>query len=75
MDGLYSLMGFSGLLGIPSEYDFPIGVERAEFVAIGDLPQLSGHHASSVMPIKVGCMSEMALNPLIYKNLPTAQPD
>jgi hypothetical protein len=31
-------MGFSGLLGIPSEYDFPIGVERGAFIAIGDLP-------------------------------------
>jgi hypothetical protein len=31
-------MGFSGLLRIPSEYDFPIGAESAEFIAIGDLP-------------------------------------
>src|SRR6476646_9402753 len=30
-------MGFSGLLRIPSEYDFPIGAESAEFIAIGDL--------------------------------------
>jgi hypothetical protein len=38
VDGLYSLRGFSELLGIPSEYDLPIGAERAEFIAIGDLP-------------------------------------
>ena len=72
MDRLYSLMGCSGLLRIPSEYDFPIGVERQRSLPSVTCPQLSGHHASSVMPINLGYMSGMAPNPLIHKNLPTA---